>query len=382
MGGKWLVPLTAAATSFALADVVCDITIQPKEDASVLPSALKTKLSELEVLEEAKKEQKLGKTKDHKQLTAAQDACVASFVSFLLVILLAFTRTQPVVPTTDINAVILPEESASFSTELWAYKVLMPIVAGPLSFASYFFLLCAFESASSTVILPLVQLSSLWMLLGSSAQRYLMNEPWMQHPVHLLAYILILLGGLLPAAKGNLRTTLNKEFWAQKFVRLAVMSEVCNGTYNVLLSSYTQAVVPKGVKEAPTETTEFLLISRFAFVITAIIVYSATPFLRAEFLRLKSVDKKFILISFFGECLALSGYFLSSFAYQMYYQVALVHAAESSMIQFLNLLIAYTAKRFFNVGRESALADLRVKFFSFIFIASGLFCAAVEDTPS
>ena len=104
-----------------------------------------------------------------------------------------------------------------------------------MSFFHYFFLLKAFEGAPSTVLLPLVQarlqlarvaraaalappsprsrarhitillpqVASVSVLLGSSVIAVLRREQWIT-PVHALAYVLMFVGGILPATGGHL----------------------------------------------------------------------------------------------------------------------------------------------------------------------------------
>ena len=52
------------------------------------------------------------------------------------------------------------------------------MLGGSMAFLHYFFLLKAFEGAPSTVLLPLVQVASVSVLLGSSVVALTRNEPW------------------------------------------------------------------------------------------------------------------------------------------------------------------------------------------------------------
>ena len=104
------------------------------------------------------------------------------------------------------------------------------ILGGIFSYFSYYFLIMAFDGSSSTVILPLVQVSSIWTLLGSVVQNSLQGTPWLKNYWHLVAYALLLIGGLLPATGGNLQEAMHLSFWKQRFVQYALLSEVCYGT--------------------------------------------------------------------------------------------------------------------------------------------------------
>ena len=90
------------------------------------------------------------------------------------------------------------------------------VLGGLFSYLSYYFLIMAFDGSSSTVILPLVQVSSIWTLLGSIVQNSLQGTPWLKSYWHLVAYAMLLIGGLLPATGGNLKEAAHLSFWKQK----------------------------------------------------------------------------------------------------------------------------------------------------------------------
>lgn len=73
--------------------------------------------------------------------------------------------------------------------EFWA-----AVAGGMLTFAHYFLLLKAFEGASSTVLLPLVQVASVATLLGSAGVSLFRHEAWITAR-HLSAYVLLFVGG-------------------------------------------------------------------------------------------------------------------------------------------------------------------------------------------
>lgn len=83
-------------------------------------------------------------------------------------------------------------------TELWApathVQFWVAITGGVLTFFHYLLLLKAFEGASSTVLLPLVQVASVATLLGSAAISVLRREAWITVR-HLCAYALLFVGG-------------------------------------------------------------------------------------------------------------------------------------------------------------------------------------------
>ena len=85
------------------------------------------------------------------------------------------------------------------------------MVGGAMNFLHYYFLLKAFEGAPSTVLLPLVQVASVSVLLGSAVISMLRHETWIT-PTHALAYLLMFIGGILPACAGQLTLLVSKAF--------------------------------------------------------------------------------------------------------------------------------------------------------------------------
>ena len=69
------------------------------------------------------------------------------------------------------------------------------MLGGMVAFFHYFFLLKAFEGAPSTVLLPLVQVASVSVLIGSSVVALYRHEPWIT-PTHAFAYLLMFIGGV------------------------------------------------------------------------------------------------------------------------------------------------------------------------------------------
>ena len=67
------------------------------------------------------------------------------------------------------------------------YQWWLAMLGGGMNFLHYFFFLKAFEGAPSTVLLPLVQVASVSVFLGSSVVALLRHEPWIT-PTHALAY--------------------------------------------------------------------------------------------------------------------------------------------------------------------------------------------------
>eukprot|EP00744_Colponema_vietnamica_P011971 GILI01016816.1.p1 GENE.GILI01016816.1~~GILI01016816.1.p1 ORF type:complete len:387 (+),score=65.36 GILI01016816.1:96-1256(+) len=379
MGFGWLLALLGSASCFALADVICDITIKSNH-----PSEKEVELDEIQTKNDQETEELTPQQDDEKkndnnvQLTGAQDAAIASTVSFLAIStlflsqLLFFSNKPPEDITID-GTHPLPQPS----TMHYLHRYSLAIAAGPFGFFSYFFLLRSFESASSTVILPLLQVCSVWMLFATAIQRTVMGLEIGIRLQHLVAYSLILVGGLLPAAQGRLKTLLEVSFWKQRFVHFALISEVCYGMYNMFLNTYATEMTLSDSSESASDV-EFLVLSRLSFVLTFACLYLSVPSLRLQLIRLRLVSTRYIFLSCSGEMLALLGFFLSSYAYKWYYQVYVVHAAESSLNQLVNLWLALLIKRVFGLGRSSSISHLTSKVVSFFLVAGGLFLAALE----
>mgnify|MGYP006108567793 CR=1 FL=1 len=56
-----------------------------------------------------------------------------------------------------------------------------------------------------------------------------------------------------------------------------------------------------------------------------------------------------------------------------------MHAAEASLSQLLNLLIAFFLLRGFGIGRVSAVGSMTAKLVSFVMVTLGLFLCTLED---
>ena len=109
------------------------------------------------------------------------------------------------------------------------------MLGGLCAFLHNFYLLKAFEGAPSTVLLPLIQVASIWVLLGSSVLALFRGQRFMS-PLHGLAYALMFVGGCLPATGGDVSRLLRRSFWKQRYVFYAIGSELTLGLHDLLLS--------------------------------------------------------------------------------------------------------------------------------------------------
>ena len=56
------------------------------------------------------------------------------------------------------------------------------------------------------------------------------------------------------------------------------------------------------------------------------------------------IEQKYVFLSAISEGLTIVGFYLASIAYGLFYQAGIVHAAEASLSQLLNLMLAYTCQ--------------------------------------
>uniref|UniRef100_A0A7S0LHD8 EamA domain-containing protein n=1 Tax=Coccolithus braarudii TaxID=221442 RepID=A0A7S0LHD8_9EUKA len=260
----------------------------------------------------------------------------------------------------------------------------LAMLGGAMAFLHYYFLLKAFEGAPSTVLLPLVQVASVSVLLGSSVLAILRNEPWIT-PVHALAYVLMLIGGILPACGGQLSSILRRAFWRQAFVYCAICAEFALGLHDLMLSGcsfHANRIEPSpGGTEEVVESFEFFVWSRCSFIATFVGMYTFSPKLNAQLRELFSgrIPTRYILLSAISEGLTVLGFYLASIAYGLFYQAGIVHAAEASLSQLLNLLLAFVLLKGFGWGRQSAVGSMWAKIVSFVMVSIGLFLCSLED---
>ncbi|KAJ1617036.1 hypothetical protein T492DRAFT_917982 [Pavlovales sp. CCMP2436] len=237
--------------------------------------------------------------------------------------------------------------------EFWA-----AVLGGMLTLAHYFLLLKAFEGASSTVLLPLVQVASVATLIGSSVIAIFRHESWITLR-HLSAYVLLFLGGVLPACEGQLQALLKPEFWRQSFVWCTILSELALGAHDLMLNACSYHGTAPGRE---------------------VLLFACNKRLTAQLhaLLLGTVPSKLLALSLVSETLTIVGYYLASIAYSLFYQAAVVHTAEASMSQLLNLMIAYALHHIFAIGRASAASGVRTKLVSFALVTIGLFLCGDE----
>jgi len=445
---RWLMALVASSATFGLADVLCDICITEHEvdehDQTVETAADEDEDEEEGVelsnsstpctsvayqrsptvaqhgaLEAPTFDERLAASaaavEEEEGLSGSQDAAIAGIVTtaYLFVRglywLVGYFMSQPsssevLTSATAVSGSIKLRWSPTTHVQWW-----LAMLGGASAFMHYFCLLKAFEGAPSTVLLPLVQVASVSVLLGSSVVAWYRHEPWIT-PTHAIAYLLMFIGGILPACAGQLSKLMRREFWRQTFVSYAICSEFALGLHDLMLSatSYSSqpqvAAAPMGsaeggalpgqtasasaVSTAPAEgggdtadSYEFFLWSRCSFICTFSLMYLCSPTLYAELRDLLSgrIGNKFVVLSAISEGLTIVGFYLASIAYGLFYQAGIVHAAEASLSQLINLCLAYVFLRCFGIGRSSAVSSMSIKLVSFVMVTIGLFLCTLEN---
>ncbi|CAE7163324.1 unnamed protein product [Symbiodinium pilosum] len=283
------------------------------------------------------------------RLTPEQNALVSGCVA-LVTALGAFT----------LNAVPLTLGSTRFA---------FASVGGFFHFTAYLCTLCAFTSASSTVITPLMQLSALWMLPFSTSAASLGLAPIIR-PIHLFAVLLICAGGFLPAADGCLSSVATGKFWQQRAVRYVVTGELLICCYNVLLH---QATFHDPGLESSTKSLEpfqFFLISRVANGLTCATLFLVIPSLRSHLWALRKVKRRFFAVALLGEVLSMVGVCLVTFSYSGFYEPSVVNAVEGGLQQLFNLIFAIISHRLLGLGR--GVEQVPVKCVSLLLVSIGL----------
>eukprot|EP00405_Crypthecodinium_cohnii_P039823 CAMPEP_0206539280 /NCGR_PEP_ID=MMETSP0325_2-20121206/8347_1 /ASSEMBLY_ACC=CAM_ASM_000347 /TAXON_ID=2866 /ORGANISM="Crypthecodinium cohnii, Strain Seligo" /LENGTH=423 /DNA_ID=CAMNT_0054036845 /DNA_START=180 /DNA_END=1451 /DNA_ORIENTATION=+ len=239
-------------------------------------------------------------------------------------------------------------------------RLVSAVVGGSVHFMAYFLTLCAYSSASSTVITPLMQLSAVWMLPFSTLAACMGLSSFIR-PVHLLSVALICTGGFLPAAGGCLSHVASSAFWKQRAVRLVILAELLVCLYNVILHQTTfeeaAPIVPIDFEpvtppEPSGSTMQFFLLSRLANGVTCLTMFLLNPSLRVHVSALRNVNFGILATAFAGECLSMMGVCMVTFSYSSFYEPSVVNAAEGGLQQLFNLLFALISKYVLGCGRE------------------------------
>jgi hypothetical protein len=370
----WIIYLLASGSCWGLSDTLCDIVIGHSDKKTYVPKGVidyEMLAIKKEEDEEHDKPVKSSK-KDTTVLTANQTICLSAITAYVLIMIyflwLIFNR-DTYIPQVGLNSFLFKEQ--------YEYTFYLALCSGIFCYFAYHFMIQAFESSSSTVILPLLQFPSVITLLASYIPKRMLGEVWLESYWHLFAYGFIFIGGLLPATNGKPRQLLTCAFWKQPFVQFAIISELNHGLYNLLISS-VDAHNFEG--EVSSSVRFYLQLEYFAltrlFYIAAFVVYLfGDRNMVKDLINIQYVAKTAIFWTVISELLAFVGYFCSALAYQAYYQTGLVAAAETSLNQLLNLTFAYILKKYFDHGKSESTSGVPVKILSAGLIMMGLYIA-------
>ena len=164
-------------------------------------------------------------------------------------------------------------------------------------------------------------------------------------------------------------------------MQYALLSEVCYGTphtglYDIMISSsaHTQETWTLA------DSLHFFVISRTVFGVAYLLTVTGSERLWMDVKGSSQLSSYVVIMSIVSELLAQAGFLFSSFAYICFYQVSLVHAAETALIQFFNLWIAYGLVKVWAVGKSDATKvtssqNVKLKLIALLFISTGLFLA-------
>lgn len=247
------------------------------------------------------------------------------------------------------------------------------LLGGVFHFTAYLSTLCAFSSASSTVITPLMQLSAVWMLPFSCCAAFLGLANFIQ-PAHLLSVILICAGGFLPATDGSLSSVATGKFWQQHAVRYVALGELLICCYNVILHQATFQFT--GTSDLQSSSLggpgpfHFFLVSRVANGLTCTVLFLLVPSLRRHLKTLHEVEPCCLVLAVLGEFLSMAGVCLVTFSYSGFYEPSVVNAVEGGLQQLFNLLFAVISHRVLGLGR--GVEQVPVKCASLLLVSAGL----------
>ncbi|EGG16104.1 hypothetical protein DFA_09776 [Cavenderia fasciculata] len=243
------------------------------------------------------------------------------------------------------------------------------LFSGVFQCFSLIYLLKAFESSSSTVIVPLMQLNSIFLLpmtivlsLLSGFFPVLSTFHKIITPLHFIAFILIFIGGFYPAVEGEW-TQFSKGFWKQRAVRNVLLSDLLIAFYYVLVTFCTN-------ESGGQSSISFLIISIYGNSLTFLFLILFIPRFRRSTYDLLYIRRKYVLLSALGEVLSLAGYFFVSISYHLYYNGGIVSATEGALNQLFNLVVAIILKKTINFGRD--VKRIKEKLYSCLIVTVGL----------
>ncbi len=378
----WILAIVGSTVSWALADLLLDVTIgEQSEDTPHEEDERRRKDSDA-LSDDI--------SHDATHLTGDQDTAVAGLVTLVIVYIMCLLRwVSHRRLANDFEVSRLNgdfSQSSSCVGGVWSpfhdYEWWVAAVGGVCLFQHYQTLYWAYDTAPSTVINPLLQVSSTWVLIFTAIPAMITGASFI-HPFDLFCYAIIVLGGLLPSLEGDVKAMLRVSFWKQDFVKYAVFSEFALGMYDLLLSWVIKTGKMQGRADHGNDPNllenEFFFLAWCWFLVCFALAYGIHPRLQDEYQGLWRLPPRMVLLAAFGQFIMFVGYYFSQFGYSWFYQASVVHAAEASMAQAFNLITAYIFKRCFNVGRDSAINGMKYKVVSVFIVTIGLVLIAFRE---
>lgn len=380
----WILFIIGACIAWGISEILSDVCIEqtkPEEESETLPDnpqahALKKKLrrrqesGSFEGLTDMNPIFSNSTPFPHEgyssgKLTGEQSAIVSG-VTMLMCVMTMHLVTS--------NAAL------AWDTSLWWLSA----IAGVLNGFAYILLFKAYETAPSTVIIPLMQLTAIMMLITSTVVALIapyfpsllsVEENDFLTMRECIAYVIILVGALYPAAQGNFSQFLLPTFWNQPYVIF------------ILCNDFLVAIVYECMGIATSEhlggtPEQFIIVSSYASALTMISVFLFNERMRRHVVSLKFVRSKYMCICVVSEVLNWAAYWFATYAYKCHEaNISIVGAAEVALNQVVNLAIALLMKVTVDVGRDSAIEGLPSKLLSCLFITAGIIFTSFNGKP-
>eukprot|EP00051_Salpingoeca_urceolata_P032298 m.15143 g.15143 ORF g.15143 m.15143 type:complete len:382 (+) comp4966_c1_seq1:398-1543(+) len=350
----WVVPLLAAATVWSFSEVLSDECVVDADD-------------------EEEEVQPLGSHAGTGLCWSVASSTGAKLNGEQATVLCALAMV-PCVLTLHFST---PHEIWDVPSAAWW----MCVVGGSLWAVASLCLFKAFETAPSTVLIPLTQLTAVMVLVPSTAvglvSRFYPSITYLYVETgafltfrETVAYVMLFIGGMLPATKGKLSEFSKLSFWFQPHVLYITVHNFCFAFIDEILELVTGPV--HGLLP-----DQYTLISSAGSLMTFCCVFAFVPRLRKQAVRLPSqVGRQFALMGFVAEVLNWTAFWLASYAYQYHLgNVSIVTATEVALGQLVNLVVAVWLRMQFGLGRSDAVADLPTKALSFLLVCSGVVVA-------
>lgn len=336
-GGLWLLPTAAATICWAFSDICSDYCIEQDGGAE----ARKARCSSL----------KIDLLSRRRQLCGEQKAFLSGATTFLFGCLGVCGMRFDSLHTVSIPPLV----------------TFLALFSGALHFISYYYTLKAYNSAPSTIVTPLLQLSAVFMLpLSIVAAHFGISDRPVISWIHLQAVVFISVGGFLPLAEGDFSRFVKPQFWRNPVLRHCAIAEVLVCIYNLLLHYLTY--------KTEHEQAVFSL-SIFGNGLACVVLFLTGPKVDHVASLVKDVDPRCIAVAIFGECTSLVGLWLGNMSYAIFYEPAVINAAEGGLQQMFNLILAMFVFRCMPRGRK--VTDVPTKVFSLCAVAFGLYLSTL-----